>query len=155
MYDAIKEQLASAQKILVGLGENTGCSVEDLNLLADLLQGKDYYLISLSEETEVYESALDNDRIAEPMRDEDPQRFDKYLKWLSMTLNKELLIIEIGVSFANPTVIRFPFEKTCYYNKKAFMVRVNERFAQIPEEISEKAMSVNATGPDFIRALVY
>ena len=154
MYDLIKEKINSAQKVLVGLGENAGCSIDDLNSLAEILDGKDYYFISLSKGTDEENSKIDRARLAMPMRDEESQNFDNYLKWLSMTLNKELLIIEIGFSFANPTVIRFPFEKTCYYNKKAYMVRVNDKYAQIPEEISEKAMSVDASGTDFIRSLL-
>lgn len=39
-----------------------------------------------------------------------------YREWLAGTLNHALLILELGVDFKTPTVIRWPFEKTVFFN---------------------------------------
>ena len=44
----------------------------------------------------------------------------QYMKWLQLTLNKKLGIVELGVNLDFPSVIRWPFEKAGYLNKKAF-----------------------------------
>jgi len=76
-----------------------------------------------------------------------------YTGWLTRTLNKKLCILELGVSFAHPSVIRFPFEKTAFYNNKATMIRVNERFYQFPQEMGEKGISVRGNAVDFVHRL--
>ena len=62
-----------------------------------------------------------------------------YTKWLAGTLNKKLVILELGVGFQTPTVVRWPFEKTAFFNQKSYMYRINEKFSQITEEL--KAVS--------------
>lgn len=65
-----------------------------------------------------------------------------YTKWLQGTLNKKLLILELGVGMKFPSVIRWPFEKVAYFNKKAEMIRVNERFYQLTPELADKGISI-------------
>ena len=74
-----------------------------------------------------------------------------YQEWLGRTLNRELLAVELGEGFQLPKLIRWPFEKTVFFNKKAHMYRVNETFAQISEDIGERAVSVQVNSVDFIR----
>lgn len=69
-------------------------------------------------------------------------QWDSYLKWLGETFNKDLLILELGVGFSKPGVIRFPFEKTAFFNQKSLFVRVNETLPQITEELAERAESI-------------
>ena len=73
-----------------------------------------------------------------------------YQKWLSGTLNKKLLILELGVGFQTPTVIRWPFEKTVFFNRKAHMYRINEKFYQIAEELKERVVPVAADSMEFV-----
>lgn len=80
-------------------------------------------------------------------------QWNRYMQWLSGTLNKKLLILELGVGFKNPGVIRFPFEKTAFFNKKARMYRVNQTFSQITEELQGKAVAVPENSVKWIRAL--
>lgn len=77
-----------------------------------------------------------------------------YQEWLGRTLNRELLTVELGEGFQLPKLIRWPFEKTVFFNKKAHMYRVNETFAQISEDIGERAVSVQMNSVDFIRTAV-
>lgn len=76
-----------------------------------------------------------------------------YTEWLGRTLNRKLCVMELGVSFAHPSVIRFPVEKTVFYNQKAVLIRVNEHFYQLPEEIKGKGIAVKADAADFVLRL--
>ena len=49
---------------------------------------------------------------------------------------KRTLLLELGVCYNTPTVIRFPFERMVYENENVFLVRVN---AQYPDAIPENA----------------
>lgn len=62
-----------------------------------------------------------------------------YMKWLQGTLNRKLCVIEAGVGMKLPSVIRWPFEKTVFYNQKSKMFRIHEKFYQINEEVSDRA----------------
>lgn len=68
--------------------------------------------------------------------------WNSYTKWLASTLNKELVILELGEGFLTPTVIRWPFEKTVYFNRKSYLYRVNQSFSQISDEIKERAEGI-------------
>lgn len=82
-------------------------------------------------------------------------QWNRYREWLSGTLNKKLLILELGVGFKNPGVIRFAFEKTAFFNQKAKMYRVNRTFSQISEELQGKAVPVAENSVDWVRAVVH
>lgn len=69
-------------------------------------------------------------------------QWQKYTKWLTMTINRKLLVLELGEGFQTPTVIRWPFEKTVYFNRKAHMYRVHETLSQVTQEIGERAWAV-------------
>lgn len=80
-------------------------------------------------------------------------QWNAYTKWLSETLNKRLIILELGVGFLTPTVIRWPFEKTVSLNKKAYLYRIHGKFAQLPQEITDRAESVSENSVEFFRNL--
>lgn len=79
------------------------------------------------------------------------EQWQVYLNWLMRTLNKNILMLELGENFKNPTVIRWAFEKNTFINNKAKLVRVNEKFPQITEEIKEKSIGISMNSADFIR----
>lgn len=78
-------------------------------------------------------------------------QWNAYQEWLGRTLNRELLAIELGEGFLLPKLIRWPFEKTVFFNKKAHMYRVNETFAQVSEDIGERSVSVQADSVEFVK----
>ena len=73
-----------------------------------------------------------------------------YTKWLQGTLNRKLVILELGVGMKFPSVIRWPFEKVAMLNMKAVLYRVNGKLPQLPEEIKDKGVSINENAVDFI-----
>lgn len=72
-----------------------------------------------------------------------------YMKWLQGIVNKKLCIIEAGSGMELPSVIRWPFEKTAFYNQKAKMIRIHHKFYQVNEDISERAYGMEQNSVDF------
>ena len=80
-------------------------------------------------------------------------QWQRYTRWLAMTINRELLVLELGEGFETPTVIRWPFEKTVYFNRKARMYRVHESLSQVTQEIGSRAVAVAENSLVFISRL--
>ncbi len=80
-------------------------------------------------------------------------QWQNYMQWLSRTLNKKLLLLELDVNFTLPSLIRWPFEKNAYLNNKAFLIRVNQEFPQLPEEINGKGISVAMSSNEFLEVV--
>lgn len=67
--------------------------------------------------------------------------WEYYMKWLQGTVNKRVCLLELGVSLRFPSVIRWPFEKTAFYNQKAEMFRIHHSLSQTMENISDRCYS--------------
>ena len=76
-----------------------------------------------------------------------------YTKWLEHTLNRHVVILELGVGFETPTVARWPFEKIAFFNQKAYLIRVHERLFQLTEEMKGKASGIGMQPKKFITTL--
>lgn len=74
----------------------------------------------------------------------------RYLSWQAGTVNRTLTILELGEGFASPTVMRWPFEKIIFFNRKALLYRVNEEFYQIPREVQERSIPVHGNSLEWI-----
>jgi hypothetical protein len=81
------------------------------------------------------------------------EKWELYKKWLQGTLNSRLLILELGVSLRFPSVIRWPFEKVAFYNKKAKFYRVNEKLPQMTEGLAQKGVSIAQNAIDWVNNL--
>lgn len=71
--------------------------------------------------------------------------WEKYRKWLTGTINKRLLLLELGANLEFAQIVRFPFERMAMLNNKSQFIRINEKFWQIPEELKDKAVSVQTS----------
>ena len=78
-------------------------------------------------------------------------QWQKYTKWLTLTLNHRLCILELGVGMNLPNVIRWPFEKVAFYNQKASFFRINESLYQIAEDMGDKGIGIEENACDFLR----
>lgn len=78
-------------------------------------------------------------------------QWENYTKFLQRTLNKRLVLLELGVDFSTPTVIRWPFEKIAMLNNKATLYRINEKFPQLTEEIKDKGISIKQCSLTYIK----
>lgn len=193
-------------------------SVEDkwktaYTVLAEMLAGKDYHIVSLCMDDYIYDSGLDKARVVTPCggfrkmqcdrncshslwdipeesfeaveryyRGETPieslrepicphcgaklrfnqlgvtnyaeegylERWQEYTRWLQGTVNRKLVVLELGVGMEYPSVIRFPFEKIVFYNQKAFLYRIHSRLYQVGEEIGARGVGIQADAVDYI-----
>lgn len=78
------------------------------------------------------------------------EQWGKYTKWLQMTLNKKLCILELGVEMNLPNIIRWPFEKVAFYNQKASFFRINGSLYQLTEKLGDKGTSIHENAIDFL-----
>lgn len=81
------------------------------------------------------------------------EQWNLYTKWLQGTLNRNVLILELGVGMKFPSVIRFPFERIAYFNQKAQIYRINEKLYQITEELCGKGYGLSQNAIDCLRNL--
>lgn len=70
------------------------------------------------------------------------KRFGTFLNE-ALNSQKNLLLLELGVGFNTPTIIRFPFEKLVKENKQVNLIRLNRNEAVLPESIENRAIGIN------------
>jgi NAD-dependent SIR2 family protein deacetylase len=83
---------------------------------------------------------------------------ERYEAWVNGVMDKRLTVLEFGVGFNTPGVIRRPFEYLVYSHNNVLFIRVNRAYMsyantgypQIPYEIKNKSISVNGDAADFI-----
>lgn len=78
-------------------------------------------------------------------------QWGNYTAWLQKTLNREILIFDLGSGIYYPSVLRFPFEKVTFYNNKANLVRINESISQIPQELADKAYNEHYNAVEYCK----
>lgn len=160
----LRERLDTAEMVLVGIGEEfetergQAVQLRAYENLAHLLSGKNYFVITTGKDNLIMKAGLREDRIVQPLlfgeeREQVPPMWDKYTKWLQGTLNRNVLILEFGVGLKYPGVIRFPFEKAAYFNKKAGFIRVHGRLYQMTEELGDKGISIAQNAVDFLAGM--
>lgn len=154
----IKEKLEDAERVLVGVGaewkkkddEREEIVGEAAEKLRELIKEKDYFVISTLPPAEAERLGFDEARMVIPFDEAlTEEAWNRYTDWLSRTLNRKLVILELGEGFMQPTVIRWPFEKTAAINQKAYLYRIHKTFYQISDEIREKATAVKADSAIF------
>ena len=192
-----------ADENILKKNEKASVLMETYDHLATLMEGRDYFLISVCNDDLIYKSGIDKDRIVAPCGgfrylqcpddckkmllpfDKDylsegkwpvcpgcgkPVSFNRlprahyneggymeeweaYNKWLASTVNRRLLILELGVGMEYPTVIRFAFEKLAFFNKKSDMYRVHPSLAFCEEKIKDNCHCITADAVEFLRGL--
>ena len=80
-------------------------------------------------------------------------QWSTYMKWLQGTVNRKLLILELGVGLKFPNVIRWPFEKVAFYNQKSYFCRVHEKLYQLTAELSGKGCGISQNAIEWLRGL--
>lgn len=149
----LREEIREANLVLVGIGEEiSGETDKFYRTLAELLEKKDYFIVTLKDRKALETAGLAAEQITAPFSEgEAEESWDKYLRWLSFTLNQKLCVLELGVGFQKPAVIRFPFEKTAYFNQKSRYIRVSEKFPQLSAEIADRGVSIAKNPVEFFQ----
>ena len=65
----------------------------------------------------------------------------KYEDFLSRSKGKNVVLLEIGVGFNTPGIIRFPFEQMTANSKKTTLIRINKDYPNPMLEIENKTIS--------------
>lgn len=66
-----------------------------------------------------------------------------YHDFLDKAEGKNLVLIEIGVGFNTPAIIKYPFERMTYQNKNTTLIRINKDYAICSERIRDKTVLFN------------
>ena len=62
---------------------------------------------------------------------------ERFSGFLSDAIDKKLVLLELGVGFNTPTIIRFPFEKLVREHDNISLIRLNLDQAMVPESLGE------------------
>ena len=65
----------------------------------------------------------------------------RYEDFYDRACSKRTVLLELGVGYNTPTIIRFPFEHMAYENKGVFLVRMNTQYPDAIPENAKKTLS--------------
>lgn len=71
------------------------------------------------------------------------QAAENYGNYLKKMKKGKVLLLELGVGFNTPMIIRFPFEKLVREHKNINLVRLNRDEAVIPESFGSRGIGIN------------
>ena len=75
---------------------------------------------------------------------------DRYAGFLEQHKDKKVVLLELGVGFNTPIIIRFPFEKMVRENSSYSLIRLNMDEAVVPESFGKRAIGI---GGDMAKAI--
>lgn len=67
---------------------------------------------------------------------------NSYEEFININKNKKLVLIELGVGFNTPGIIRFPFEQLVFTNDNIILIRINDKYSDMAYELQDKAFCV-------------
>ena len=69
---------------------------------------------------------------------------DRFSRFLSECMDGKTVLLELGVGFNTPTIIRFPFEKLTRQRENISLVRLSRSKAMVPASLGDRAIGINA-----------
>ncbi len=67
---------------------------------------------------------------------------DRYEKFMTRYAEKDrVVLLELGIGFNTPTIIRYPFEQITYRNHNATLIRLNSDYPHGPKETASRTIS--------------
>ena len=75
---------------------------------------------------------------------------DRYAEFLEQNRNKRVVLLELGVGFNTPVIIRFPFEKMVREHPSYSLIRLNKDEAVVPKSFGQRAIGI---GGDMAKAV--
>lgn len=76
-----------------------------------------------------------------------------YKKFLKKSQNKKLVLLEIGVGYNTPIIIKYPFENMTYKNKGTSLIRINKDYPICSKEIIDKSIMFDEKIQDIIKEI--
>lgn len=68
---------------------------------------------------------------------------EQYSRYLEEMADKKAVLLELGVGFNTPVIIRFPFERIVAKNKDKTLIRLNRGEAVIPKSFGTRGIGIN------------
>ena len=75
----------------------------------------------------------------------------RFSDFLSDAIDKKLVLLELGVGFNTPTIIRFPFEKLVREHDQISLIRLNLDQAVVPKSFGSRAVGISADMAESIK----
>ena len=69
---------------------------------------------------------------------------ERFSRFLDECKDGKTVLLELGVGFNTPTIIRFPFEKLTREHENISLVRLSRSKAMVPASLGDRAVGVNA-----------
>ncbi|MBQ9664735.1 MAG: Sir2 silent information regulator family NAD-dependent deacetylase [Oscillospiraceae bacterium] len=69
---------------------------------------------------------------------------DRFSAFVNECADRKTVLLEVGVGFNTPTIIRFPFEKLCREHRNLSLVRLSRSKAIVPASLGARAVGINA-----------
>ena len=66
----------------------------------------------------------------------------KYDSFIKENLTKNVVLLEFGVGYNTPGIIRFPFEQMTFIYDNFKLIRFNNKYANVPDDIKSKCISI-------------
>lgn len=77
-----------------------------------------------------------------------------YEEFINNNKNKKLVLIELGVGFNTPGIIRFPFEQLAYTNDNVTLIRINDKYNDMAYELQDQAICVKEDCSKAIKSIL-
>ena len=65
----------------------------------------------------------------------------RYQTFLNTTTNRPLVLLELGVGYNTPSIIKYPFEEITARNEKANLIRINKDYPESSDQNSGKTIT--------------
>ena len=69
---------------------------------------------------------------------------ERFSRFLSECVDGKTVLLELGVGFNTPTIIRFPFEKLTRQHQNISLVRLSRSKAMVPASLGDRAVGIKA-----------
>jgi NAD-dependent SIR2 family protein deacetylase len=78
---------------------------------------------------------------------------NSYERFINDNKDKKILFLELGVGFNTPGIIRYPFEDLTKQLDNAFLIRINDKFANVPNDIEDKSFGIQDDIKEIIKGV--
>ena len=78
---------------------------------------------------------------------------DRYEEFMHRYDNTRIVLIELGIGYNTPAIIRYPFERIVYHNKQATLIRLNAEYPEGPAETAARTIAFTENMGEVIEKL--
>jgi len=80
---------------------------------------------------------------------------ERYVNFIQQSLGKQFVLLELGVGFNTPGIIRWPMEQIAMNYEKSALIRVNKEHVQPTYDIQDKSLLIENDITEFIEKLTH